>query len=108
VIAIENTRLLNELRESLQYQTAISDVLSVISRSKFDLQPVLDALVDSAAQLCEADCALIRRRKGNSYTVAATHGLSRQQRANFESYSPKPDRGSIFGKAGRARSRCSC
>jgi two-component system, NtrC family, sensor kinase len=98
VIAIENTRLLNELRESLQQQTATADVLKVISRSAFDLQTVLNTLVESAARLCEADMASINRETGDAYQQVASYGHSPEVTAYMATHPIPAGHGSIVGR----------
>src|SRR6516164_9149266 len=98
VIAIENARLLNELRESLQQQTATADVLKVISRSTFDLQTVLQTLVESAARLCDADKATITRQRGDAFYRAEAYGFSAEFMDYVRDIPIKPERGSLNGR----------
>ena len=99
VIAIENARLLNELRQSLQQQTATADVLKVISRSAFDLRTVLQTLVESAARLCEADKATISRQKDGAFYSAEAYGFSREFMDYIKNVPIEPERGSASGRA---------
>ena len=99
VIAIENTRLLNELRKSLQQQTATADVLKVISRSTFDLRSVLQTLVESAARLCDADKATITRQKDGVFFRAEAYGFSREFIDYVRDVPVKPERGTVTGRA---------
>ena len=103
VIAIENTRLLNELRQSLEQQTATAEVLGFISSSKFELQPILQSVVDTAARLCRADAAVIFRLEDGLYRFAAGYSLDAAY-LEIERRSPiYPGPGTLVGRAAMSR-----
>jgi len=103
VIAIENTRLLNELRESLQQQTATADVLKVISRTAFELQPIFDTLVENAVRLCEAERAFLFRFDGKLLRSAASYNVSPELREFVDKNPIAPGRHSISARAALER-----
>src|SRR5207249_9060051 len=95
VIAIENVRLFNELKEALEQQTATSEILGVIASSPTDIQPVLDVVAETAARLCEADDAVIRRLDGNVIRLVAHYG----QIPPGGMDAPTLSRGGVVGRA---------
>jgi GAF domain-containing protein/anti-sigma regulatory factor (Ser/Thr protein kinase) len=99
VIAIENVRLFQELTESLEQQTATSEVLKVISRSAFELQPVLETLIENGSRLCGADQGYIFKSDGDLFRLAVAYNIAPELKDFFERTPPLPvDRGTLLGR----------
>ena len=103
MIAIENARLLSELRESLERQTATSEVLGVISRSKFELQPILQSVVDTAERLCHAEQTVIYRLQDGVYRFAAGHSAVAAYLELERNTVISPGPGTVVGRAAMTR-----
>jgi len=105
IIAIENVRLFNETKEALEQQTAIAEILKTISRSAFDLRPVLETLVEQAARLCDAEHGSVHRWDGNAYQTAAFWGPELTDEYKQQAFtSPRsPGRDTLIGRTALTR-----
>jgi signal transduction histidine kinase len=103
VIAIQNARLFNETKEALEQQTATADVLKAISRTTFELDPVLDALIENATRLCKSDRGFVFIREGDAYHPSASYGATPEQLEFMRSRHVTAASGTLVGRAALTR-----